>query len=150
MSNKPTLLWHQEHFKIFGYRPPLYFWFLISGFTCDCIQAMLDYMISIILISLFGEDTGDINSVSKDDSGGSSYATICWTVSYILSIAVRHTSHRYIVFGEYEGSYWASLFRLYGAYSASIILSMCSNYFLSRILSKFNTLISIVFLSFLY
>lgn len=53
--------------------------------------------------------------------------TVCWTVSYVLSIVVRHFSHRILVFGDYEGTYWQSLIRTFGAYSGSIILSIFTN-----------------------
>jgi hypothetical protein len=55
--------------------------------------------------------------------------TICWTLSYIISIWVRHSSHRVIVFGEYEGTYFSSLLKTYITYSSSIIVSMFSNHF---------------------
>ena len=57
--------------------------------------------------------------------------TVCWTVSYILSIVLRHSSHRLIVFGEFEGSYFYSLSKTFGAYAASIILSVTTNHILS-------------------
>ena len=57
--------------------------------------------------------------------------TVCWTVSYILSIVVRHYSHKIIVFGDFEGSYCQSLARTFGAYSGSIVLSVFTNNFLT-------------------
>lgn len=104
------MLPHQEKAQICGYRLPQYFWFVISGAICDIAQALLDYCISV-LYTLEWEK-----------------ATVCWTVSYTLSIAIRHTSHRFIVFGEYEGTYWSSLSRTYAAYSASIVLSIVANH----------------------
>lgn len=103
------LLPHQERAQICGFRLPQYFWFVISGAICDVIQALLDYLISLLYIFEWEK------------------STICWTVSYILSISVRHTSHRYIVFGEPEGTYWASLMRTYLAYSSSIVFSIFAN-----------------------
>ena len=70
----------------------------------------MDYMISIIYIFEYER------------------ATVCWTASYTLSIALRHSSHRLLVFGEYEGSYWSSLGRTYLTYSSSIVLSMITNH----------------------
>jgi putative flippase GtrA len=112
-----SLLSHQETCRFFGYRPPLYFWFLISGLWCDILQLFLDYLISIIYVFEFEK------------------VTVCWTVSYILSIAVRHTSHKYLVFGEYEGTYFDSLLRTYCAYSTSIFLSMLTNSLLVNFLN---------------
>ena len=56
---------------------------------------------------------------------------MCWGLSYILSIILRHSSHRLIVFGEFEGSYCYSLSKTFGAYAASIILSITTNHILS-------------------
>jgi putative flippase GtrA len=100
----------QDRFRICGYRIPHYFWFVLSGGLCDIIQAFIDYGISLIYYLEWEK------------------ATVCWTVSYILSIAVRHSSHRLLVFGEYEGTYWSSLFRTYATYSSSIVLSMVTNH----------------------
>ena len=108
------MLEHQDRYRLFGYRIPQYFWFLISGAFCDIIQALLDYLVSILYLSDWERPT------------------VCWTIGYTLSIIVRHTSHRLLVFGDYEGSYCYSLGRTYLTYSVSIILSMISNhYFIS-------------------
>jgi hypothetical protein len=106
------MLGHQERATICGYKLPTYFWFVVSGSLCDVIQALIDYFISIIY-TLEWEKT-----------------TICWTLSYILSIAIRHSSHRLLVFGEYEGTYMASLIKTYMTYSSSIVLSMVTNHLL--------------------
>lgn len=103
------MLPHQEKFRIFGYRVPLYFWFVVSGSLCDILQAFIDYGISIVYVSPWEK------------------ATICWTLSYIISIWVRHFSHKLLVFGDYEGTYCSSLSRTYLTYSSSIILSMITN-----------------------
>jgi hypothetical protein len=103
---------HQENFKLFGYKIPLYFWFVLSGSLCDVLQAFIDYGVSLVYPFEFER------------------ATVCWTVSYAISICIRHSSHRFIVFGEYEGSYFASLCRTYATYSSSIVLSMVTNHLL--------------------
>lgn len=56
---------------------------------------------------------------------------MCWAVSYILSIVLRHSSHRLIVFGEFEGTYFYSLSKTFGAYAASIIISITTNHILT-------------------
>jgi len=103
------MLAHQEKCRIFGYKMPQYFWFVVSGGICDVVQAFLDYGVSIIYTSNYEK------------------VTVCWTVSYILSIWVRHYTHKTLVFGDYEGTYWASLWRLYVAYFGSIVLSGVTN-----------------------
>jgi putative flippase GtrA len=107
------MLGHQEKAKIFGHKVPLYFWFVLSGGICDIIQAVIDYIISITYPPTWGER-----------------ATVCWTLSYILSIWIRHYSHRLLVFGEYEGTYCSSLSRTYFTYSSSIVISMVTNHLL--------------------
>lgn len=106
------MLSHQDKFTICGYKPPQYFWFVISGALCDVIQAILDYMVYNIYVSEWER------------------STVCWTISYSLSIIFRHSSHRYIVFGDFEGTYCTSLGRTYMAYAASILLSMVANHFI--------------------
>ncbi len=103
------MLPHQEavnkvSMRYIGVKVHQYFWFMLSGFMCDCLQFILDYFISTIYIFEYER------------------TTVCWTLSYCASIMVRHVSHRYIVFGEYEGTYCQSLSKVYLAYLSSIIL----------------------------
>lgn len=99
----------QEKCSLFGCRLPNFVWFQISGFICDCIQAYLDYLISLIYVFSWER------------------VTVCWTLSYVLSICVRHSSHRLLVFGEYDGTYCSSLGKTYMAYSTSIVVSTVAN-----------------------
>lgn len=107
------MLGFQEKTKIFGHKIPTYFWFVLSGGICDIIQACIDYFISITYPVGWPERT-----------------TVCWTLSYIMSIWIRHYSHRLLVFGEYEGTYCSSLSRTYLTYSSSIVISMVTNHLL--------------------
>jgi putative flippase GtrA len=108
------MLAHQEKAKIFGIKVPLYLWFVLSGAICDVFQAFIDYGISVIYVS------------------GWEKATVCWTLSYIISIWIRHFSHRILVFGEYEGTYLSSLTRTYLTYSSSIVISMVTNHLIVK------------------
>lgn len=110
------MLINQDNCKCFGRKIPLYFFFVLSGAICDTIQAFIDYGISLIYVYEWER------------------ATVCWTLSYTLSVIVRHFSHRLLVFGDYEGTYCNSLLRTYGAYSSSIVLSMVSNHFIVNFL----------------
>lgn len=103
----------QDRARICGHKIPLYFWFVLSGSLCDVVQALIDYMISISYPPTWGERV-----------------TVCWTLSYILSIWIRHYSHRLLVFGEYEGTYCSSLSKTYLTYSSSILISMVTNHLL--------------------
>jgi hypothetical protein len=100
----------QEKIRLCGYKIPKYFWFVLSGSLCDCCQALIDYLISIIYAYEWEK------------------ATICWTLSYTVSIMIRHFSHKYIVFGDYDGSYCTSLGRTYLTYSSSIVISTIANH----------------------
>lgn len=106
------MLDHQQNCSLCGHRVPLYFWFVLSGALCDILQALIDYTISTIYLFEWER------------------TTVCWTLSYILSIMIRHSSHRFLVFGEYEGSYCSSLMRTYATYSSSIVVSMVTNHFI--------------------
>jgi hypothetical protein len=93
-------------------RPPRYVWYMISGFSCDIIQFCLDLLLHVGL--------------------GITDASTCWSISFTISIAFRHTTHRYLVFGNYVGGYYRSLIRMYTGYSVSIILSTIFNQLLTR------------------
>lgn len=107
-----TTLAHQD-IKIFGYRIPHYFWFALSGGLCDIAQAFIDYGVSQVYV---WEEYKP---------------TVCWTVSYILSICIRHYSHKVLVFGDYEGTYCSSLTKTYVTYFSSIVISIVTNYSLT-------------------
>ena len=98
--------------RICGFKPPEYLWFVLSGGGCDIIQLVIDYFVYKLL---------NVND-----------ATTCWTVSFVLSILIRHSSHRYLVFGNYVGGYYKSLIRMYGGYSFSIIASLIFNWTLTH------------------
>jgi len=106
------MLAHQEKIEICGRKIPQYFWFMLSGAICDIFQALIDFGIYKIYTYEWER------------------STVCWTLSYIISIVIRHSSHRLLVFGDYEGSYCYSLAKTYLTYSSSIIISMISNHFI--------------------
>mmetsp|Transcript_18701 Transcript_18701/g.24682 ORF Transcript_18701/g.24682 Transcript_18701/m.24682 type:complete len:157 (+) Transcript_18701:158-628(+) len=105
-----------ETTKICGYKPPQYFWFVVSGGLCDILQLGIDQAVKFAWAFPYQK------------------ATVCWTISYILSIVLRHTSHRIIVFGEFEGSYFWSLGKMYMTYASAIIISILTNLALTNIL----------------
>jgi hypothetical protein len=113
------MLEHQDSVRVCGYRIPHYFWYVLSGFLCDVCQFFIDSLLFAFISSIGWEWEKQ---------------TVCWTLSYTASIMIRHTSHRYIVFGDFEGSYCASLGRTYLTYSTSIVLSMVSNHVISNTL----------------
>ena len=104
------MLINQEKWKCLGHKIPHYCWFVLSGGMCDIAQAFIDY--AIYLAYAFEWER----------------ATVCWTLSYTISIVIRHFSHRLLVFGEFEGTYCTSLTRTYMTYSSSIVISMLTNH----------------------
>jgi putative flippase GtrA len=111
------MLINQEKWKCFGYKVPHYCWFVLSGGMCDIVQAFIDY--GIYLLYVFEWER----------------ATVCWTLSYTISIIIRHFSHRLLVFGEFEGTYCSSLTRTYMTYSSSIVISMLTNHLIVSFLN---------------
>jgi hypothetical protein len=94
-----------------GVKPPRYLFYMLSGMGCDVIQLTMD----VLLHRYYLED-----------------ASLCWAVTFFLSVVWRHSSHRYLVFGDYVGGYWASLGRMYGGYSIIIVLSTIFNVMMTR------------------
>lgn len=99
-----------ETVKIYNTKPPQYLWYMLSGGICDALQFLMDFVMHFWV---------------KD-------ASICWAVCFTISIIFRHSTHRYLVFGNYVGGYWNSLLRMYCGYSVSIILSTAFNVFVTR------------------
>lgn len=96
-----------EAVLICNVKPPQYLCYMLSGSICDVIQLTTDYLLHTAL--------------NIED------ASICWGLSFSFSIIFRHTTHRYLVFGNYVGGYRKSLLRMYGGYSIIIILSTVFN-----------------------
>lgn len=103
-----------EAVLVCGIHPPRYLCFMISGFICDLIQFSIDILLHKVLLL---ED-----------------ASVCWALGFGLSVAFRHTSHRYLVFGDYVGGYWKSLGRMYAGYSVIIVISTLFNIVMTRYL----------------
>jgi hypothetical protein len=102
-----------ETVLILNVKPPQYFWFMVSGAICDAILFAMDYGMHFYV---------------PDPSA-------CWAICFTLSVAFRHSTHRYLVFGNYVGGYWNSLLRIYGGYSVTIILSTIFNIIMTRYFS---------------
>lgn len=104
-----------EAVSLCGIRPPQYLFYMISGAVCDVLQLLLDYSLH--------------TAFAIDDP------SICWALSFTLSIVARHTTHRYLVFGMYVGGYYNSLLRMYGGYSIIIVLSTIFNILMTKVAS---------------
>ena len=102
-----------EAVRIAGVQPPRYLWYMLSGSGCDILQ----------LATLFALKT----VVHLRD------ASMIWCLGFLINIPCRHTSHRYLVFGDYVGGYWHSLARMYAGYSVIIVLSTLFNFIMSRL-----------------
>lgn len=101
-----------EVVKVLGVHPPRYLCYMISGSGCDILQFFFDVMLHVVF---HFED-----------------ASLCWALGFALSVVFRHTTHRYLVFGDYVGGYWASLGRMYAGYSIIIVLSTIFNVIMTR------------------
>mmetsp|Transcript_8874 Transcript_8874/g.13247 ORF Transcript_8874/g.13247 Transcript_8874/m.13247 type:complete len:372 (+) Transcript_8874:375-1490(+) len=101
-----------ESVALCGMRPPRFLWFILSGCICDVIQFFIDAFLYYVF------------HITEP--------TVCWVLGYGLSIAVRHTSHRYLVFGNYVGGYCYSLLRMYTGYSISLVASTLFNLILTH------------------
>ena len=96
-----------EALLLCGFHPPRYLCYMVSGFLCDVIQFGID----LILHTVFLLEN----------------ASVCWALGFAISVSFRHTSHRYLVFGDYVGGFWQSLGRMYAGYSIIIVLSTLFN-----------------------
>jgi hypothetical protein len=101
-----------EVVEVLGVHPPRYLCYMISGSGCDILQFFFDVMLHVVF---HFED-----------------ASVCWALGFGLSVVFRHTTHRYLVFGDYVGGYWASLGRMYAGYSIIIVLSTIFNVIMTR------------------
>jgi hypothetical protein len=101
-----------EVVTILGVHPPRYLCYMISGFVCDLIQFTIDIFLHMVL--------------HLED------ASVCWALGFGISVSFRHTTHRYLVFGDYVGGYWASLGRIYTGYSIIIVLSTLFNFVMTQ------------------
>lgn len=99
-----------ESVLVLNIKPPQYLWYMLSGGICDILQFLMDFV-----LHFWVQD-----------------ASICWAVCFSLSILFRHSTHRYLVFGNYVGGYWNSLLRMYCGYSVSIVLSTAFNVIVIR------------------
>jgi putative flippase GtrA len=101
-----------EAVTILGASPPRYLCYMLSGSMCDIIQFGIDLLLHVVF--------------HLED------ASLCWALGFGISVSFRHTTHRYLVFGDYVGGYWASLGRMYAGYSIIIVLSTLFNIVMTR------------------
>jgi putative flippase GtrA len=101
-----------EAISLCGMRPPRYLCYIVSGSFCDVIQFGIDLILHYIF---------HIHD-----------ASICWVLGFGTSIFFRHSTHRYLVFGNYVGGYYSSLLRMYAGYSITIVLSTIINFLLTK------------------
>ena len=100
-----------------GRRLPRYAWYMLSGAICDVLQFLIDrvvYTSALVAMLPYERDT------------------VSWTVAYVLTIAMRHETHRIFVFGAYEGSYWRNLGKMYMTYATTIAASIVLRSMLAR------------------
>lgn len=97
-----------------GIKPHRFIWFIISTLLCDVVQFLIDLTFYYVF--------------QVDDT------TLCWLISFTLAMVARHSSHRYLVFGNYVGGYRNSLLRMCTAYGVMLVISTLLNLVLTRML----------------
>ena len=93
-----------------GRRPPRFLFFAISGSLCNIAQLALDRA----LLAMLPDDVWWI-------------PTVCWTLSYTLSVSLRHASHAYFVFGQHSDPACIALGKTYLTYMSTIVASTAIN-----------------------
>ena len=91
-----------------GHRLPRILFFGLSGGLCDIAGLGANRLLVLFLPSAI--------SVGRE--------SFAWTLSYTLSIALRHGSHGVLVFGWTNEPVWLALGRTYLAYLSTIIASI--------------------------
>ena len=61
---------------------------------------------------------------------------VCWTVSYTLSVSLRHASHALFVFGAHADAACYALGKTYATYLSTILASTLLNYTLTSLLQQ--------------
>mmetsp|Transcript_48897 Transcript_48897/g.98383 ORF Transcript_48897/g.98383 Transcript_48897/m.98383 type:complete len:217 (+) Transcript_48897:45-695(+) len=97
-----------DRIKCCGRTLPRYLWYMLSGAICDIFQFLFDGVFSSLMT--------DTITYERD--------TVAWTVAYVMTISLRHETHRIFVFGAYEGSYWLNLGKMYATYATTIVASI--------------------------
>ena len=94
---------------ICGRRPPRFVFFAISGSLCNAAQLGLDRLI--------------YHSLGDELVHSWWGPTMCWSLSYMLSVSLRHVSHAAFVFGPHKDSLAVALAKTYLAYLSTIMAS---------------------------
>ena len=93
-----------------GRSPPRFLFFVLSGSACNGVQLGLDRLLILAL-----------------PEGRWWVPTLCWTLSYALSISVRFVSHAALVFGPHCDPPLLALGKTYLTYLSTIVSSTAIN-----------------------
>jgi hypothetical protein len=99
-----------ESCVVCGRHPPRFLFFAASGSLCNVAQLVLDRA----LLALLPHDVWWI-------------PTACWTLSYTLSVSLRHYSHALCVFGRHADPMCIALGKTYLTYMSTIVASTAVN-----------------------
>ena len=83
-----------------GRSPPRFLFFVLSGSACNGVQLGLDRLLILVL-----------------PEGRWWVPTLCWTLSYALSISFRFVSHAALVFGPHRDPPLLALGKTYLTYA---------------------------------
>mmetsp|Transcript_29614 Transcript_29614/g.75226 ORF Transcript_29614/g.75226 Transcript_29614/m.75226 type:complete len:310 (-) Transcript_29614:170-1099(-) len=89
-----------------GRSPPRFLFFVLSGSACNGVQLGLDRLLILVL-----------------PEGRWWVPTLCWTLSYALSITFRFVSHAALVFGPHRDPPLLALGKTYLTYLSTIVSS---------------------------
>jgi len=89
-----------------GRSPPRFLFFVLSGSACNGVQLGLDRLLILVL-----------------PEGRWWVPTLCWTLSYALSISFRFVSHAALVFGPHRDPPLLALGKTYLTYALTRTLS---------------------------
>ena len=122
-----------ESCVVCGRTPPRFVCFALSGSLCNLAQLALDRL----LLLLLGRAAAASSSSAGGGGEGGAVAdlhelpawvpTACWTLSYTLSVSLRHASHAVFVFGRHADSACRALMKTYLTYASTIVASTLLN-----------------------
>ena len=106
--------------RICGRRVPRFVCFAVSGSLCNIVQLVLD---RAIWLTIEGAEL-ELPVVTS------------WTVSYTISVSLRHLSHEWFVFGRHADPFWCALGKSYATYGTTIVASTALNLWLISALQQ--------------
>lgn len=109
-----------------GHHPPRFLFFAASGSMCNIAQLGMDRLLL--------EALALASSRPADEEPRWWEPTVCWTLSYTLSVSLRHMSHSWCVFGRHADAPCKALGKTYITYLSTIVASTALNLLLVSVM----------------